>query len=296
MFFLKRDQRIVGPVPASQINAGLKQGDLNENDLYSSSKAGPWKPLGTFSLSNQSGLASDSQAIKVVEKVTYRKALIGGKRFTVYKCPNCKGQLETECREMPNGDQCPDCNEQINFSASAKNYIREKIVAEQQKKAELESIKNKKREDQKQKKEKTLLARKKDSELKQKNALSLTKNQNLINRNSALGSDVMADREFPALLIVAKILIGLRNFIIFLWVITIIGGGFVGVYTLSQTDDGISLQGIFFLILSGLGLTLAYGFLALFYWATAEVIHLALYIAGLLEKILYANVSQRKQF
>ncbi len=38
------------------------------------------------------------------------KAGVSGKKYVIYNCPNCGGQLKSLLTEAGNGDSCPDCD------------------------------------------------------------------------------------------------------------------------------------------------------------------------------------------
>jgi len=96
----------------------------------------------------------------------------------------------------------------------------------------------------------------------------------------------MAKREFPALQLVARILIVLRNILIGLWAICMLIGLFATAYGIANAEGLESqMQLMVVAFIAAIAGTLFFGLLALVYWASAELINLALYGAELLEGI-----------
>ena len=96
----------------------------------------------------------------------------------------------------------------------------------------------------------------------------------------------MAKREFPALQLVARILIILRNVLLALWAILMLVGLFAVAYGVANAEGlGNQLQLLVIAFVAAITGTLFFGLLALVYWASAELINLALYGAELLEGI-----------
>ena len=96
----------------------------------------------------------------------------------------------------------------------------------------------------------------------------------------------MAKREFPALQLVARILIILRNILIVLWAIFMVVGLFGVAYGVANTEGlGSQMQFLAIAFVAAIAVTFFFGLLALVYWASAELINLALYGAELLEGI-----------
>ena len=107
-----------------------------------------------------------------------------------------------------------------------------------------------------------------------------------LRQTSATGDKAMAKREFPALQLVARILIILRNILIVLWAIFMVVGLFGVAYGVANTEGlGSQMQLLAIAFVTAIAATLFFGLLALVYWASAELINLALYGAELLEGI-----------
>jgi len=105
----------------------------------------------------------------------------------------------------------------------------------------------------------------------------------------------MAKREFPALQLVARILIIFRNVLIALWAISMLVGLFAAAYGVANAEGlGSQMQLMVIAFVAAIIGTLFFGLLALVYWASAELINLALYGAELLEGIQDGVGAQRK--
>lgn len=105
----------------------------------------------------------------------------------------------------------------------------------------------------------------------------------------------MPRRAFPALQLVARILIILRNILVAFWAVYLLVGLIATLYGVTMAESMTDKFGVLLIALAaGVGVTIVFGLLALAYWAAAELIHLALYAAELLEGI-EAGVGNRRE-
>ncbi|NBS31287.1 MAG: hypothetical protein EBS83_00315 [Planctomycetia bacterium] len=243
-----------------------KRNRLLEQDQIGLSPSGPWHAPALLL-----GLVHEF----VVKQPTFGR---GGYRIG-YACPGCEATLEAAEEEAGKIDNCPNCGCSHLLSHRALEEIdqlRTQIV-EKQHQAQAE------REERQREKQQKQQLRQQAREARRQERHAQTQS---LPRNSATGGNAMAKREFPALQLVARILIILRNVLLALWAILMLVGLFAVAYGVANAEGlGNQLQLLVIAFVAAITGTLFFGLLALVYWASAELINLALYGAELLEGI-----------
>jgi len=265
-YFILREGAVRGPVARRELRRLWKRNRLLEQDQIGLSPNGPWHVPALLL-----GLVHEF----VVKRPTFGR---GGYRVG-YACPGCEATLEAAEEEAGRIDNCPNCGCSHLLSHRALEEIdqlRTEIVEKQQ---QVQAEREERQLEKQQKQQLRQQAREARRQDKHPHTQPLT-------QNSANGGKAMARREFPALQLVARILIILRNVLIALWAILMLGGLFAVAYGVANAEGlGSQMQLTVIAFVAAISGTLFFGLLALVYWASAELINLALYGAELLEGI-----------
>ena len=265
-YFILREGAVRGPVARRELRRLWKRNRLFKGDQVGLSPSGPWH--------------APALLLGLVHEFVVKQPTFGRVGYRVgYACPGCEATLEAAEEEAGKVDSCPNCGCSHLLSQRALEEIdqlrAEVVEKQQQDQADRE-------ERQRQKLEKQQLrqqSREACQQQKQPHVLSLW-------QTSATGGKAMAKREFPALQLVARILIVLRNILIGLWAICMLIGLFAAAYGIANAEGlGSQMQLMVVAFIAAIAGTLFFGLLALVYWASAELINLALYGAELLEGI-----------
>ena len=265
-YFILREGAVRGPVARRELRRLWKRNRLFEGDQVGLSPNGPWHAPALLL-----GLVQEF----VVKQPTFGR---GGYRVG-YACPGCEATLEAAEEEAGKIDNCPNCGCSHLLSHRALEEIdqlRAEVVEKQQ---QAQADREERQREKQQKQQLRQQSREARQQQKQARVLSLR-------QTSATGDKAMAKREFPALQLVARILIILRNILIVLWAIFMVVGLFGVAYGVANTEGlGSQMQLLAIAFVAAIAVTLFFGLLALVYWASAELINLALYGAELLEGI-----------
>ena len=265
-YFILREGAVRGPVARRELRRLWKRNRLFEGDQVGLSPNGPWHAPALLL-----GLVQEF----VVKQPTFGR---GGYRVG-YACPGCEATLEAAEEEAGKIDNCPNCGCSHLLSHRALEEIdqlRAEVVEKQQ---QAQADREERQREKQQKQQLRQQSREARQQQKQARVLSLR-------QTSATGDKAMAKREFPALQLVARILIILRNILIVLWAIFMVVGLFGVAYGVANTEGlGSQMQLLAIAFVTAIAVTLFFGLLALVYWASAELINLALYGAELLEGI-----------
>ena len=265
-YFILREGAVRGPVARRELRRLWKRNRLFEGDQVGLSPNGPWHAPALLL-----GLVQEF----VVKQPTFGR---GGYRVG-YACPGCEATLEAAEEEAGKIDNCPNCGCSHLLSHRALEEIdqlRAEVVEKQQ---QAQADREERQREKQQKQQLRQQSREALQQQKQARVLSLR-------QTSATGDKAMAKREFPALQLVARILIILRNILIVLWAIFMVVGLFGVAYGVANTEGlGSQMQLLAIAFVAAIAVTLFFGLLALVYWASAELINLALYGAELLEGI-----------
>ena len=265
-YFILREGAVRGPVARRELRRLWKRNRLFEGDQVGLSPNGPWHAPALLL-----GLVQEF----VVKQPTFGR---GGYRVG-YACPGCEATLEAAEEEAGKIDNCPNCGCSHLLSHRALEEIdqlRAEVVEKQQ---QAQADREERQREKQQKQQLRQQSREARQQQKQARVLSLR-------QTSATGDKAMAKREFPALQLVARILIILRNILIVLWAIFMVVGLFGVAYGVANTEGlGSQMQLLAIAFVTAIAATLFFGLLALVYWASAELINLALYGAELLEGI-----------
>lgn len=265
-YFILREGAVRGPVARRELRRLWKRNRLFEGDQVGLSPNGPWHAPALLL-----GLVQEF----VVKQPTFGR---GGYRVG-YACPGCEATLEAAEEEAGKIDNCPNCGCSHLLSHRALEEIDQlrAEVVEKQQQAQADREERQREKQQKQQ----LRQQSQEARQQQKQARVLS-----LRQTSATGDKAMAKREFPALQLVARILIILRNILIVLWAIFMVVGLFGVAYGVANTEGlGSQMQLLAIAFVTAIAVTLFFGLLALVYWASAELINLALYGAELLEGI-----------
>ena len=265
-YFILREGAVRGPVARRELRRLWKRNRLFEGDQVGLSPNGPWHAPALLL-----GLVQEF----VVKQPTFGR---GGYRVG-YACPGCEATLEAAEEEAGKINNCPNCGCSHLLSHRALEEIdqlRAEVVEKQQ---QAQADREERQREKQQKQQLRQQSREARQQQKQARVLSLR-------QTSATGDKAMAKREFPALQLVARILIILRNILIVLWAIFMVVGLFGVAYGVANTEGlGSQMQLLAIAFVTAIAVTLFFGLLALVYWASAELINLALYGAELLEGI-----------
>jgi len=205
-----------------------------------------------------------------------------------YDCPGCEAPLEAAEEETGKIDNCPNCGCSHLLSHRALEEIDQLRTQAVEKQQQAQAEREERQLEKEQKQQLRQQAREARQLAKQAQMQSLP-------RTSVTGGKAMAKREFPALQLVARILIIFRNVLIALWAISMLVGLFAAAYGVANAEGlGSQMQLMVIAFVAAIIGTLFFGLLALVYWASAELINLALYGAELLEGIQDGVGAQRK--
>jgi len=96
-WYIKRDDKIVGPVDLPKLQDLVANGRLHRADQLAKDIAGPWNEAGHTTL--------------FAQQVTVKKGVLGGHAIS-YDCPHCSAALKSRIGDAGNQDTCPECGKQ----------------------------------------------------------------------------------------------------------------------------------------------------------------------------------------
>jgi len=274
-YFILRDGAVRGPLTKRELKRLWVRSRLQAGDKVGLSTAGPWQdPLLLLGL---------------VREFTVKQPRLGRGEYRVsYECPGCGAALEAGEDEAGRPDNCPDCGCRHQLAPQAPAEIEQLKTAAAEKQQQAEAEREQRQRERQEKQDASRRAREKQKQAQAAERMSRQQPQ-------ATRSKTMPRREFPALKLVVRILIIFRNILIALWAISLTVGLIATLYAVTMAPGVAEKFGaLIAAVAAAVGLTLFYGLFALVYWASAELINLALYAAELLEGI-EAGVENRRQ-
>lgn len=93
-WYIKRGEKVVGPVDLSKLKELVADRRLHPSDLLAKDLAGPWNEAGRTTL--------------FAVPVTVHKGMLGGHTLS-YDCPSCSAALKSKLDDAGNQDTCPEC-------------------------------------------------------------------------------------------------------------------------------------------------------------------------------------------
>lgn len=117
-WYIKRGEKIVGPVDLAKLKELVADGRLHPTDLLATDMAGPWNGAGRSTL--------------FAVAVTVHKGVLGGHTLS-YDCPHCSAALKSKLDDAGNHDTCPECGRQYVVPGAAERkriHEAEQVVAE----------------------------------------------------------------------------------------------------------------------------------------------------------------------
>lgn len=274
-YFILRDGAVRGPLTRRELKKLWVRSRLQPGDRVGLSTAGPWQdPLVLLGL---------------VREFTVNPPRLGRGEYRVsYECPGCGAALEAAEGEAGSPDNCPDCGCRHQLVQQAPAEIEQLKTVAAEKQQQVDAEREQRRRERQEKQDASRRAREKQKQADEAERM-------LRQRQQATRSETMPRRDFPALKLVVRILIIFRNILIALWAISLTFGLIATLYAVSMAPGAADKFRVLAAAVAGaVGLTLISGLFALVYWASAELINLALYAAELLEGI-EAGVGNRRQ-
>ena len=111
-YFVKRGDRVRGPLNGQQVKAALKSRKLHDADLISRMAEGPWRRI------SDRPASAAKRSLPTVTEYEVAKTMLG-KAVARYLCPLCKAVLQSTEKELAGAEECPECSRQFLVTADA---------------------------------------------------------------------------------------------------------------------------------------------------------------------------------
>lgn len=111
-FYVRRGQRVKGPVARDRVIAACKAGSLLPSDEIAGSPSGPWRRV-------DEAFRRPGADIPVVESFTLKKSLLGGAHVAAYSCVHCDAPLQSDESDWNGIETCPTCGKRYRLSPRA---------------------------------------------------------------------------------------------------------------------------------------------------------------------------------
>jgi hypothetical protein len=110
--YVRRGNRIQGPVPLSQIKSLIDAAKVMPTDDVAESLSGPWIPVSKL-------IKKATNVLATIDSVTIRSPSGHVSCTAIFECPNCRNVLKSTAAEADKANECPKCGLRYRLSERA---------------------------------------------------------------------------------------------------------------------------------------------------------------------------------